>query len=197
MTTDLGSGLHAGVAEYGKVCALRGDHVTALMHYREAMSMAIRQQAAAIVVRHYLECALESLEHMGAFDELLTCCERAIEHYRLHPPETPLASFDLASIHQRRGVALLKQARRDDAARAFDLACAMARTAQASLPLAETLLRWIRAQLTITPDRIAAEQRRHHYCSVRPETVQPARAVALPGHPRTGPVFTSASRGDV
>ncbi len=184
--------LHGGIAEYGKVCALRGDHVSALRHYREAMSMAVRQQAPEVVVRHYLECALESLEHMGAYGDVLAYCDRAIEHYRLHPPESALAHFDLASIHQRRGVVLLKQGDRDEAVRALDSACLTTRTVQAGLPLAETLLRWIRAQLTITADRIAAEQVRHHYCSVRPETVRPTRAVPLPGHfPATRPAIVT------
>jgi len=178
--------LHVGVAEHGKVCALDGDHVTALMHYREAMSICVRLNAPAIVVRHYLECALESLEHMGAYDELLQYCDRAVAHYRQHPPENGLAQFDLASIHQRRGVALLKQGKRDDAARAFEEACLTAAAADAGVPLAETLLRWIKAQLTISSDRIAAEQRQHHYYSVRTDTVMRSRAVPLPGHPSSG-----------
>ena len=175
--------LHFGVAEHGKVCALRGDHVTALMHYREAMGMAARQQAPEVVLRHYLECALESLEHMEAYDELLTYCDRAVDHYREHPPQSPLAGFDLASIHQRRGVALLKQGHREEAARAFDTACAAAHSVEASLPLADTLRRWLRAQLTITPERLAAEQARHKYLSVRVDTVRPSRAVPLQARP--------------
>jgi tetratricopeptide (TPR) repeat protein len=189
MSVDPGR-LHAGVAEHGKVCALEGDHVSALMHYREAMSMGVRLDAPAIVVRHYLECALESLEHMGAYDEVLQYCERAIEHYRQHPPEGGLTQFDLASVHQRRGVALLKQGHRDEAARAFDVACTIAADAGARLPLAEVLLRWIRAQLTISAERIAAEQERHHYYSVRNDTVVRSQAVPLPGQPplRTLPI---------
>jgi len=174
-------GLHAGVAEYGKVCALRGEHVVALMHYREAMAMAIRQSAPEVVPRHYLECALESLELMGAHAEVLAYCDRAIEHYREYPPESALARFDLASIHQRRGVALLKQGDRDAAVRALEAACGLARDAQADLPLAGTLLRWVTARLTIGADRLAAEQARHLYFAVRPETVKASRAVPLPG----------------
>jgi tetratricopeptide (TPR) repeat protein len=187
--------LHAGIAEYGKVCALRGDHVAALMHYREAMSVAIRQSAPDVIVRHYLECALESLEHMGAYAEVLAYCERALEHYRAQPPGSALGYFDVASIQQRRGVVLLKQGRRDEAAQAFNAACETARSANATLPLAETLLRWITAQLTITADRLASEQARHHYCSVRADTVRPARAVPLPGHLSTTRAATGTREG--
>ncbi len=174
--------LHDGIAEYGKVCALRGDHVTALLHYREAMSMAMREQAPPVVMRHYMECALESLEHMRAYDEVLAYCDRAIEHYRDHPPENALTHFDLATVHQRRGVVLLRRGARDQAAQAFEVACTTARLAEADLPLARTLLGWMRSQLTISAERLAAEQVRHRYCSVRPETVRPARAVPLPRH---------------
>ena len=174
--------LHAGIAEYGKVRALQGDHVTALLHYREAMSMAVREQAAPVMIRHYMECALESLEHMGAYDEVMAYCDRAIEHYRDHPPQNSLTQFDLAAVHQRRGVVLLRRGARDRAAQAFDVACTTARLADADVPLARTLLGWIRAQLTISAERLAAEQARYGYCSVRPETVRPARARPLPGH---------------
>ncbi len=174
--------LHGGVAEYGKVCALRGDHVGALLHYRAAMSMAIVQQTPPVVIRHYMECALESLEQMGAYDEVLAYCDRAIEHYADHPPDSALAQFDLSTFHQRRGVVLLRRGARDEAAGAFDVACAIAHQAEAELPLAETLLRWIRSRLTITAERLSAEQARWRYCAVRQETVRPARAVPLPGH---------------
>jgi hypothetical protein len=188
--------LHAGVAEHGKVCALRGEHVAALVHYRQAMSMAIGQRAAEVVVRHYLECALESLEHMAAHDEVLAYCDRAIEHYRARPPESALARVDLASIHQRRGIALLKLKRHDEAARALEAACATAQTAPAELPLSHTLLRWLAAKLTISAQRLAAEQARHRYFSVRPENVRPSRAVPLPGQASTGPSRVVATLGD-
>lgn len=196
MTGDGPIALHAGVAEHGKVCALRGDHVSALRHYREAMSMAIRQQAPEVVLRHYLECSLESLEQMGAHGEVLAYCDRAIAHYGEHPPANALTHFDLATIHQRRGVALLKQGDRDGATQAFETAGETARLTQAALPLAETLLRWLRAQLTISPERLAAEQARHHYCSVRQDTVRPSRAMPLPARAPGGPAAIVTSGGD-
>jgi len=191
--TDEQPGLHFGIAEYGKVCALRGDHVPALMHYRQAMAMAARQQAPEVVLRHYLECALESLEQMGAYDELLACCDRALDHYRERPPQSDLTMFDLASIHQRRGVTLLKKGDREAAARAFETASATARRANASLPLADTLLRWLQAQLTITPERLAEEQTRHKYRSVRADTVRASLAIPLPGAPK-GDAWPSTTR---
>lgn len=187
--------LHAGIAEHGKLCALRRDHVGALMHYREAMAMAIRLQAPEIVVRHYLECALESLEQMGAYSELIEYCDRAIAHYREHPPQNRLAHADLATIHQRRGVVRLKQGDRGRAAESLSEACAVAEAAGVTLPFADLLRRWIGSALTITPNRLAAEEVRHHYRSVRPETVTPSRAIPLPGHPSVAAATLTAVRG--
>lgn len=181
MTGGESLSLHIGIAEQGKVLALRDDHVNALLHYRQAMRMAVTNKAPEVLFRHYLECSLESLEHMGAYDELLDYCERAIDHYRMHPPRTPLALLDLASIHQRRGVVLLKQSQRAGAARELEVACDTAKSGGARLPLAETLLRWIKAEFSVGVDRIRAEQVRHRYFSVRKETVNPARAVPMAG----------------
>jgi len=172
--------LHSGIAEQGKVNALRGNHVEALRHYREAMNMAVRARAPEVVFRHYLECALESLEHMGAYAELLEYCDKAISHYAERPPENPMAELDLATIHQRRGVALMKLGDRPGAKQALTVAVAGAKSCAAQLPLAEQLLRWLKGELTIGKERVLAEQHRHHYFSVRKDMVRPERAVPLP-----------------
>jgi hypothetical protein len=173
-------GLHAGIAEYGKVCALRGDYTNALLCYREAMRMAVEGGAFEVVFRHYLECSLEALEHMGAFGEVLDYCDRAIDHYREHPPLNPLARLDLASIHQRRGVVLLKRGERAEASRAFEAVREAAAGGEARLPLAGELLRWLQGGFNISPHRLEAELARHRYFSVRKETVNPASAVRIP-----------------
>lgn len=178
--------LHSGIAEQGKVNALRGNHVEALLHYREAMNMAVRARVPEVVFRHYLECALESLEHMGSYAELLDYCDKAIAHYAERPPENPMAELDLATIHQRRGVALMKVGDRPAASQALTTAVAGAKSCAAQLPLAEQLLRWLKAELTIGKDRVLAEQHRHRYFSVRKDTVRPERAVPLPASLRPG-----------
>lgn len=180
MSTAHEQSLHSGIAEQGKLNALRGNHVEALRHYREAMSMAVRARAPEVVFRHYLECSLESLEHLGAYAELLDYCDKAIAHYALRPPESPVAELDLATIHQRRGVALLKLGQRPAASLALTTAIAGAKSCAAQLPLAEQLLRWLKGELTVAKDRLLAEQHRHRYFSVRKDTVKPERAVPLP-----------------
>jgi tetratricopeptide (TPR) repeat protein len=169
--------LHVGLTEQGKLHALAGEHRAALAHYREAMAVAVRAGEPEVFFRHSLECALESLELLGAFDEVLAYCERAIAHYHQRPPEHAVATRDLAHVHQRRAVVLLKRGERE-AARA-DLATCL-RLQPGGMPLAACLQRWLAGGLHFDVARIVAEQHRHQAFSVRRDTVAPERAIPLP-----------------
>ena len=181
MTAAVGSvssrRLHVGLTEQGKLHALAGEHQAALAHYREAMAVAVRAGEPEVFFRHSLECALESLELMGALDEVLAYCDRALDHYRKQPPAHAVATRDLAHVHQRRALVLLKRGERE-AARA-DLAASL-RLQPGSMPLAATLLRWVSSGLHFDTSRIVAEQHRHRSFSVRHDTVAPERAIQLP-----------------
>ncbi len=171
---------HIGIAEHGKVLALAGDHKGALRHYREAMAQAVRAAEPEVFFRHYLECSIESLELMNAYDEVLAYCERAIEHYRQHattPELEALAQRDLAHVYQRQGVILFKQGHKSEARTALREAL---RLQPGTMPLATSLLQWIDRNLHGDAARILAEQRRHGYFSVRTDTVDRSRAVAVP-----------------
>lgn len=169
--------MHIGLTEQGKLHALAGDHRQALAHYREAMAMAVRAGEPEVFFRHNLECSLESLELMGAYDEVLAYCDRALALYREHLPAHDLAVRDLAHVHQRRAVVLLKRGER--AAARPDLAEAV-RLQPDRMPLAAALLRWVSAGLHFDSARIVAEQHRHRTFCVRRDTVVPARAIPLP-----------------
>lgn len=172
---------HAGIAERGKELALRGAHVEALQHYREAMRYAAAAGAPELFLRHYTQCALESLERLGAWDEVLATCGRAREHYAAHPPAHDVARKDLGSFMEREGVVLLRQGRAQAALERLDEAVRAARPCR--LPLAETLAGWLRAGLHVTPDRLSRELDRHRYWSVRPGTLRAHLAVPLPPIP--------------
>lgn len=180
MTAGGGHRLHVGWAEQGKLHALRGEHGAALAHYREAMAGALRAGAPEVFFRHYLECSLESLELMGALDEVLAYCDRAVAHYAANAPPHELAVRDLAHVHQRRGAVLLKQGRRPEAAAALAEAC---RLQPGAMPLAAALKRWLDGNWHCDAARVTAEQRRHGFFSVRPDTVDARRALPLPARP--------------
>ena len=171
---------HVALAESGKVLALRGDHIGALEKYREAMNSTLAAKAPEVFFRHYLEAALESLEMMRDFDSVLQYCDKAIQHYAARPPAHELATLDLASVHQRRAVMLLKLGRIADAQAALAEALAIAVQVNANLELSKVLSGWLARGLTVTPERLLAEQRRLRYFSVRADTLRstPANATA-------------------
>lgn len=172
------SRLYIGLGEQGKAHAVAGRHREALRHYREAMRLAQADSAPEVFMRHYTQCALESLERMGAYTEVLAACDNAAEHYRQHPPADEVARKDQASFLERAAVVLLR-AQRPDEARQY-LNKALQAAGSVPMPLARTLLGWLRGQLHLSVPRLEAELTRQQYWSVRSDTVRTDWAVALP-----------------
>ncbi len=176
--------LHMGIAEQGKVYALEGNHRHALLYYREAMQMAIQAGDPEVFFRHYLECTIESLEQTGTFGEVLAYCDKAIELYTENPPPNPMAELDLAHIYQKKGVVLLKMGVEEEALTCFREVMTRARKlgplTRKTLPLSQSLLRWLETGLHVDVARVIAEQKQHGYFSVRKDTVNPKLAVKLP-----------------
>lgn len=170
--------LHIGLAEHGKQQALAGQHAEALRHYREAMQRATAVGAPEVFLRHYTQCALESLERMGAWDEVLAACDNAAKHYRQHPPRDDVARKDQASFLERAGVVLLRQQRVQAAQQHFMQALAAA--GPLPMPLSRTLLGWLRSHLHLSLERLEAELQRQTYWSVRADCTRREWAVALP-----------------
>jgi hypothetical protein len=150
------------------------------------MHVAVRSEAPEVFFRHYLESTLESLELMGALDDVLSYCDRAIEHYVAHPPSHDVARLDLATIHQRRGIVLLKMGDTAGARSALLQAQAMAEEAGTRLELARLIGGWLGRGLVIRSERLLAEQRRLNYFSVRVDRLSAATAtrksVPIPTH---------------
>lgn len=172
--------LHLGLAEQGKLHAVSNRHREALSHYREAMNIAVKQQAPEVFFRHYLGCSLESLERMGAYREVMDYCEKALDHYASNPPEHEIACLDRATILQREGVIALRMGDQERAKRAFSDALKQAGEVKAELPLADRLHRWMAANLHIDSRRLEQELDRLDYWSVRPEHIDASRARPLP-----------------
>jgi len=179
-----GHRFHLGIAEQGKLHALKGEHAPALECYREAIRLAVSSGAPEVFFRHYMECTLESLERMGSYPEVLAYTDRALAHYATITPaseeQRALIRSDLISIHQRRGAVLLKQGQTDEARAALEKALALAREACMPLPLAELLVGWIRRSFHVDAHRILMEQEAKRYFSVRPDTVDKSLAIPLP-----------------
>lgn len=179
MQAEQGPYLHLRIAEQGKLHALSQEFPLALAHYRHAMRMTAQAGDPEVFFRHYLECVVECLEQMGAYDEVLAWCDRAEAFFGdLDLTQNPVAQRDLAGVHQRRGVVLLRRGDTHGALCALQTALQIARAGGFEVPLAQRLAGWVRAGLVIERARLEAELVRGSYYSVRPETVD--RAVALP-----------------
>ncbi len=178
--------IHMGIAEQGKLYALAGDHKRALYYYRHAMKMTVDAGDPEVFFRHYLECVIESLEHTGSHGEVLEYCDKAVQFYEEHPPPNPIAWLDLANIHQRKGVILLKTGEKEAAGNEFRMALEIAGESGQALELSRNLLRWIDGHMHIDPSRVLSEQKRLKYFSVRRDVVDPTRAVKLPNENMPG-----------
>lgn len=171
--------VHLGIAERGKMHALEGEYTLALTYYREAMRMTIAAGDPEILFRHYLTCSIECLEQMGCYDEVLSYCDRLVAFCASKPDLDSLTRRELAGTYERRGVVLLKMGRPSEARNALSDAITASEKEGQHLPLAETLFDWLRRGLHVDGRRVEVEQARHCYFSVRPETVEPSRALDL------------------
>lgn len=171
--------LHAGVAEAGKLLALKGRHDQALAKYREALRLAHGVAAPQIFARHYLHCVLESLEHMGAHDQAAILAGEAASAAIEELGEAEPSAFqrrDRAFLLERQGVNRLKAG--DVAGARLCLAAAVEQ--DQALPLSRLLLAWTERGLGVTAARLAEAQRAHGYWTVRADTVDRARACESP-----------------
>lgn len=176
--------LHAGVAEAGKVLALKGRHDQALAKYREALRLAHGVRAPQIFARHYLHCVLESLERTGAHEQAAVLAGEAASSAAAELGDGTPSDFqrrDRACLLERKGVNELKAG--DVTAARESLAAAVA--LDEALPLSRSLLAWTARGLGVPAGRLSEAQRVHGYWTVRADTVDQARACESPTSPQT------------
>ncbi len=161
---------HMDLAKAAKSKAIIGQHKKALALYREALQHARQQNAHSIIMRHYSECALESMEQLEQYDQVESYCIEAIKHYEENPPESDIAKKDLAYLHQRLAFIYLKKGIKDQALTFADCAQSIATAINLDMPLLPKLKNWASSALHMDVGRILQEQKRHHYFTVRKES---------------------------
>lgn len=167
--------LHMGIAEQGKLLALKHNHGEALRHYREAIRLAISIKAPEVFFRHYTQCVLESLELTGSYREVIEFCEKADNHYQTLDLSTQLVKKDWGSARERCGVNYWKAGDTALARERFEQALALSD----QLPLAVELLGWLRRGLSADANRIVALQKKHRYFVVRTDQVNSNIAIPI------------------
>lgn len=168
---------HVSLAEAGKVKALSGQHQEALKHYREAIKTAVSAGSPEVFFRHYTHCVLESLELSGSYDEVISFCKEADEHYSKLPISNPIIRRDHGSTLERWGLVLAKSGQLDDAKQKLELAIEKAKPGR--LPISEQVHNWLVRGYHPDISRIERAQKKHNYFTVRRGQVDPTKAVFL------------------
>jgi tetratricopeptide (TPR) repeat protein len=167
-----------GIAEQGKIYALKGQHREALRHYREALRLAVSCRNNELFFHHCTQCIMESLELSGAHESVADYCIRAEEHLARAEIGDPLVNRHRGANLERLALARL-QAGDSEEAREL-LAMAVETAGKGALPLSESLLGWLRRGFSIGEGRLRSAQRQHRYFVVREDLVDPSLAIGLP-----------------
>ncbi|TVQ72235.1 MAG: tetratricopeptide repeat protein [Oceanospirillales bacterium] len=165
MTTENIHIMHLGLAEQGKIHALKNEHQEALKHYREAIKIAVSLKAPEVFFRHYTQCVVESLERKGNYDEAIQFYQAAHEHYTAQQVSSNLHNKDHADILQKLGCTLLKKGAKEEAKIAFNQAINTA--GDSDISLSKELLGWLQRGYSINLTRIEQLQNKHNYFVVR------------------------------
>jgi tetratricopeptide (TPR) repeat protein len=172
--------LHYSIAEQGKVMALQGNHKEALRHYKEALRMCQALPNADLFFQHYSLCAMESLELMGAYNEVVEFCDKCLDFLvsKEKLKDNPVFEKYFASILERKGVQFLLLDEKQEAIAAFK--SVQERVGKTMMPLTNELLNWATRGYSISPGQIRDLQKKHKYFTVRKENVNEKIAIELP-----------------
>lgn len=167
-----------GIAEQGKIYALRGRHDEALRHYREALRLSMSCTGGDLFFHHCTQCIMESLELTGAHELVADYCTRAEDHFATIQTDDSLINRQRGANFERLAISRLQTGDVDDAKEL--LANAIVIAGKGALPLSESLAEWLRRGLTVSEARLRSAQQHHRYFVVRKDLVNPAIAVELP-----------------
>lgn len=170
--------MHLGIVENGKIYSLKGDHTEALRHYREGIRMCTQQNASEVFFQHYTQCVMESLELSGAYDEVISYCNKAISLLEDNIYKADFIKKNYVAALEKKGIQYLLKDDKTEAVAIFKKAQdAIGRGKQ---PLIDELLNWLQRGYTVSKQQILGSQKKHKYFTVTKENLKPEMAVELP-----------------
>lgn len=172
--------LHYCIAEQGKLYALKGNHKEALRYFKEALRMCQGEPGADIFFQHYSLCAMESLELMQHYNEVIDFCDKCLDFLvtKTEMEELPVFQKLKASLLERKGIQYLHLNDKQEAVVSFKQALQI--MDKKHLPLSNELLNWVLRGYSISSRQIFDLQNRHHYFTVRKDNVDEKIAMELP-----------------
>ena len=169
--------LHLGIAEKGKIYAVQGNHKEALRHYKEAIKMTQGQEMGETFFQHYMQCALESFELMGAYDDVINYCEKFMELLNTKEDSELISKYKTETWLRM----AIQYIYKDDAETAREYLMAIEKEAgRGKLKMADTLLNWINRKYQITKKQILDLQNDNKYYIVNKNNLKPEIAIELP-----------------
>ncbi len=169
--------LHIGIAEKGKLYCLEGNYKEALRHYREAIRLVQTSKDNDLFFQHYSQCVMEALELSGAYDEVISYCEKFLD-FLDEKEETEFIKRHKAHILEKLGIQYLFKGERDDAI--FCLKAAQTSLGKSVQPLTDNLLNWAQRNFQLTKKQINDVQKKYNYFIVRKDKVRPEYAIEIP-----------------
>ena len=170
--------MHYGIAERGKLYSLDKNYSEALRHYREALRLCVGVKGADIFCQHYSQCIMEALELSGAYDEVISYCEKTRELIEEKVGTSDFVTNYYASLLEKEGIQYLFKDDSKNAIYSFKEAFKLVHPGD--LPLSCKLLDWAQRGYKITTSQIVDTQKRHNYFTVREDNVNPSVAIDIP-----------------
>jgi tetratricopeptide (TPR) repeat protein len=172
--------LHYNIAEQGKLFATQGKYKEALRHYKEALRMSQQVPKSDIFFQHYSQCAMESLEQMEAYNEVIAFCDKCIDFMETKDDlqEHPIFIKYLASLWERKGIQYLYLNDKEDAIEAFEKAITIVKPNK--ILLAQELHNWCKRGYTISKQQVESLNKKHQYYTVRKDNINSQIAIELP-----------------
>lgn len=169
--------LHLGIAEKGKMYAVAANYKEALRHYKEAIKMTQNQANGELFFQHYMQCTMEALELMKAYDDVINYCEKFLDLLAAQTQNELIAKY-IAEVEQRMAIQYLLKGDKDEAKPILQKA--QKAIGVGKLKMVDELLNWIIRGYAIAPKQIAELQKKHKYFIVSKENLKPEIAIELP-----------------
>lgn len=175
--TDTKYSFHLGIAEKGKIYAVASNHKEALRHYKEAIKMTQNQVNGEMFFQHYIQCAMESMELMGAYEEVINYCEKFLDLLDTKEQTEIIVKYK-ADVLQRMAIQFLYKEDKEEAKALFQIV--QKTIGIGKQKLTDELLNWLLRGYNINPKQILEMQKKYQYFIVNKDNLKPEIAIELP-----------------
>jgi tetratricopeptide (TPR) repeat protein len=169
--------LHLGIAEKGKLYSLQGNYKEALRHYREAIRLVQNNKDNDLFFQHYSQCVMEALELSGAYDEVISYCEKFMDFLE-EKEESEFVIRHKAHVLEKLAIQYILKGDKEEALPLLKQAQSLLK--KGVQPLTDELLNWVQRNYQLSKKQIHEAQKKYNYFIVRKDKVRPELAIEIP-----------------